>query len=123
MKNLKVSVYRQVRKKDEEGNPEYCSGHKVKLKKHKIANCCDKSQGVKAYSRCAEFRKLRNEIKVCSDCQNPELFKRQERKQVKCEGVVDLLIIKEKETKENLLLLLIKKDNNCEKRPLLATKT
>ena len=118
-----MPIYRQVRKKDEEGNLEYCSDHKTKLKKHKTADCCDKSQGVKAYSRCAKFRKLRNEIKDCGDCQNSELFKRQERKQVKCERVVDLLVIKEGENKENLLLFLIKKDNNCEKRPFLATKT
>ena len=123
VKNLKVPFYRQVRKKDGEGNSEYCSKHKVQLKKHKTANCCDKSQGVKAYSRCVKFKKLRNEIKSCDDCQNPELFTKRERKQVKCEKVVDLLIIKEGENKENLLLFLIKKDNNCEKRPLTTTKT
>ena len=123
MKNLKVPVYRQVRKKDEEGNPVYCSPHQSQLKKHKTANCCDKSQGVKAYSRCAKFRKLRNEIKDCGDCQNPGRFTRQPRKQVKCERVVDLLLIKEGENKQNLLLLLIKKDNSCEKRPLVTTKT
>ncbi|MCE8163474.1 MAG: ATP-binding protein [Candidatus Moeniiplasma glomeromycotorum] len=121
-KNIKVSLYRTVRKKDKEGSPEYCSEHKTKLKKHKTANCCDKSQGVKVYSRCAKFRKLRNEIKVCGDCQNPELFTKQIRKQVKCEKVVDLLIIEAGKNKENLLLLLIKKDNNCEKRPLVKVK-
>jgi DNA gyrase/topoisomerase IV subunit A len=123
VKNLKVPVYRQVRKRDEEGNPIYCSTHQIQLKKHKTANCCDKSQGVKAYSRCSKFRKLRNEIKECNGCQSPGLFTRQIRKQVKCEKVVDLLVIKEKKNKKNLLLLLIKKDSSCEKRSLLATKT
>ena len=123
MKNLKVPVYRQVRKKDEEGNSEYCPEHKSQLKKHKTANCCDKSQGVMAYSRCSQFKKLRNQIKGCGDCQNPKLFTKQIRKQIKCEKVVDLLIIKEGINKQNLLLFLIKKDNNCEKRPLATTKT
>ena len=123
VKNLKVPFYRQVRRKDEEGNSVYCSAHQVQLKKHKTANCCDKSQGIKAYSRCAKFKKLRNEIKVCGNCQNSELFTKQIRKQVKCEKVVDLLLIKEGENKQNLLLFLIKKDNSCEKRPLATTKT
>jgi len=35
---------------------------------------------------------------------------------------VDLLLIGEGKDKENLLLFLIKKDNNCEKRPLATTK-
>jgi len=97
--------------------------HQNQLKKHKTANCCDKSQGVKAYSCCPQFKKLRDQIKDCSDCQNPELFTKQIRKQVKCETIVDLLIMKEEKDKENLLLFLIKKDNNCEKRSLAATKT
>lgn len=122
VKNLKIPLYRQMRKKDEEGNSVYCSVHQNQLKKHKTANCCDKSQGVKAYSRCLQFKKLRNQIKECSNCQNPELFTKQIRRQVKCEKVVDLLLIKEGENKENLLLFLIKKDNNCEKRSLVTTK-
>jgi hypothetical protein len=122
IKNLKVPVYRQMRKKDVEGNSEYCSEHKDQLKKHKSANCCDKSQGVQAYSRCSQFKKLRNQIKNCSNCQSPDLFKKQIKKQVKCQEVVDLLLIKEGENKENLLLFLIKKDNNCEKRSLATTK-
>ena len=122
MKNLKVPVYRQMRKKDEEGNPIYCSTHQIQLKKHKTANCCDKSQGIKAYSRCSQFKKLRNKIKECSECQNSELFTKQIRKQIKCEKVVDLLLIKEGEKKENLLLFLIKKDNTCEKRSLTMAK-
>jgi len=122
VKNLKTPLYRQTRKKDEEGNSIYCSLHQNQLKKHKTANCCDKSEGVKAYSRCPQFKKLRDQIKKCEDCQNPELFKQQIRKQVKCEEVVDLLIIKEEKDKENLLLFLIKKDNNCEKRVLSTTK-
>jgi len=122
VKNLKTPLYRQTRKKDEEGNSIYCSTHQNQLKKHKTANCCDKSEGVKAYSRCPQFKKLRDQIKKCGDCQNPELFKQQIRKQVKCEEVVDLLIIKEEKDKENLLLFLIKKDNNCEKRVLSTNK-
>jgi len=122
IKNLKVPVYRQMRKKDEERNLIYCSIHQNQLKKHKIASCCDKSQGVRAYSSCLQFRKLRNQIKECSNCQNSELFTKQIRKQVKCEAVVDLLIIEEAKNKENLLLFLIKKDNNCEKIPLVAAK-
>jgi len=122
VKNLKVPLYRQARKKDEEGNSIYCSTHQSQLKKHKTANCCDKSQGVKAYSSCSQFKKLRNQIKECPDCQNPQLFTKQIRKQIKCEQVLDLLIIKEEKNKENLLLFLIKKDNNCEKRPLATTK-
>jgi hypothetical protein len=123
VKNLKVPVYRQVRKKDEEGNSVYCSAHQIQLKEHKSANCCDKSQGVQAYSRCSKFKKLRNQIRECSNCQSSELFTKRERKQVKCEKVVDLLIIKEGENKENLLLFLIKRDNNCEKRLLTKVKT
>ncbi|CAJ0925531.1 19188_t:CDS:10 [Entrophospora sp. SA101] len=111
VKNLKVPLYRQMRRKDKEGNSLYCPVHQNQLKKHKTANCCDKSQGVKAYSRCLKFRKLTTEIKDCQDCQNPQLFAKQTRKQVKCEQVVDLLIIKAGENKENLLLFLIKKDN------------
>jgi len=122
VKNLKVPVYRQMRKKDEEGNPIYCSTHQNQLKKHKTNNCCDKSQGVKAYSQCPQFKKLRNEIKECPDCQNSERFTKQIRKQIKCEQVVDLLIIKEEEKKEDLLLFLIKKDNTCEKKSLAAAK-
>jgi len=122
VKNLKVPVYRQMRKKDEEGNPIYCSTHQNQLKKHKTANCCDKSQGVKAYSQCSQFKKLRNKIKECPDCQNSERFTKQIRKQIKCEQVVDLLIIKEEEKKEDLLLLLIKKDNTCEKKSLATAK-
>jgi len=122
VKNLKTPLYRQTRKKDEEGNSIYCSLHQNQLKKHKTANCCDKSQGVMAYSRCSQFKKLRNQIKECGNCQSSELFTKQIRKQVKCEQVVDLLLIKEGENKENLLLFLIKKDNNCEKRLLATTK-
>jgi hypothetical protein len=122
VKNLKVPVYRQMRKKDEEGNSIYCSAHQTQLKKHKTANCCDKSLGVMAYSRCSQFKKLRNKIKECSDCQNPQLFAKRIRKQVKCERVVDLLMIKEGEEKENLLLFLIKKDNTCEKKSLATAK-
>jgi len=122
VKNLKVPLYQQMRKKDGEGNSIYCSIHQNQLKKHKTANCCDKSQGVKAYSRCLQFKKLRDQIRECRDCQNSELFTKRIRKQVKCEAVVNLLIMR-KEDKENLLLFLIKKDNNCEKRPLITTKT
>ena len=111
-----------MRKKDEEGISVYCPTHQVQLKKHKTASCCDKSQGVMAYSRCPQFKKLRSQIKECGNCQNPELFTKQIRKQVKCEKVVELLLIKEGENKENLLLFLIKKDNNCEKIPLVAAK-
>ncbi|CAH1755994.1 14070_t:CDS:2 [Entrophospora sp. SA101] len=111
VKNLKTPLYRQMRKKDEEGKAIYCPVHQNQLKKHKTANCCDKSQGVKAYSRCSQFRKLTTEIKECQGCQNPQLFTKQTRKQVKCEQVIDLLIIKAGENKDNLLLLLIKKDN------------
>jgi len=115
VKNLKVPLYRQMRQKDEEGNSVYCSTHQVQLKKHKTASCCDKSQGVMAYSRCSQFKKLRNQIKECDNCQNPELFTKQIRKQVKCEQVVELLLIKEGAHKENLLLFLIKKDNRVKK--------
>jgi len=123
VKNLKVPVYHQARKKDEKGNFIYCSTHQTQLEKHKTANCCDKGQGVRAYSSCSKFKKLRNEIKECKNCQSSELFVKRVRKQVKCERVVDLLVIKEKENKQNLLLLLVKKDNSCEKRPLVTTKT
>lgn len=122
IKNLKIPVYRQMRKKDEEGNLIYCLIHQNQLKKHKVANCCDKSQGVRAYSSCLQFRKLRNQIKECPNCQSSELFTKQIRKQVKCERVVDLLVIEKEKNKENLLLFLIKKDNNCEKIPLATTK-
>jgi hypothetical protein len=123
VKNLKVPLYRQMRRKDEEGKAIYCSLHQSQLKKHKTANCCDKSQGVKAYSRCSKFRKLTAEIKDCPGCQNSQLFAKQTRKQVKCEQVIDLLIIKAGENKENLLLFLVKKDNVGEKKPLSAVKT
>ena len=123
IKNLKVPVYRQMRKKDEEGNPIYCSTHQNQLKKHKTDNCCDKSQGVKAYSQCSQFKKLRNKIKECTKCQSSELFTKQVRKQIKCEKVVDLLITEEKEKKEDLLLFLIKKDNTCEKKSLATAKS
>jgi len=122
VKNLKVPLYRQMRKKDKEGNSVYCSTHQIQLKKHKAANCCDKSQGVQAYSRCSQFKKLRNQIRECNNCQNSELFTKQIRKRVKCEEVIDLLLIKEGKKKENFLLFLIKKDNNCEKIPLVTTK-
>jgi hypothetical protein len=110
-----------VRKRDEKGNLIYCLTHQNQLKEHKTANCCDKSQGVKAYSRCFEFRKLRNKIKACGDCQSSKFFVRQIRRKIKCEKVLDLLVIKE--NKKNLLLFLIKEDNSCEKRSLLAVKT
>ncbi|CAH1756530.1 13941_t:CDS:2 [Entrophospora sp. SA101] len=82
VKNLKVPVYRQMRKKDAEGNSVYCETHQVQLKKHKTASCCDKSQGVMAYSRCLQFKKLRNQIKECGNCQSSELFTKQIRKQI-----------------------------------------
>ncbi|CAJ0754197.1 5730_t:CDS:1, partial [Entrophospora sp. SA101] len=74
-----------MRRKDAEGDSLYCPVHQNQSKKHKTASCCDKSQGVKAYSRCLKFRKLTTEIKECSDCQSSQLFTKQIRKQVKCE--------------------------------------
>jgi hypothetical protein len=65
---------------------------------------------------------LTQQIKGCQACQSPELFTKQTRKQIKCEQVVDILIIKEGENKENLLLFLIKKDNTCEKKQLSTVK-
>jgi len=42
---------------------------------------------------------------------------------VKCEQVVDIIVDKTKEERENSILLLIKKDNTCEKKLLSAAKT
>jgi hypothetical protein len=85
------------------------------LRTHKASHPC----GI----TCAKVRELQKQIKECGNCQKPELFTKQIRKQVKCEQVVDLLIIKEGENKENLLLFLIKKDNTCEKKELATAKT
>ena len=104
-----------MRRKDGEGKPIYCSPHQNELKKHKESHPC----GI----TCEKARQIQKEIKECDTCQNPELFIKQIRKQIKCKQVVDLLKIKKEENKENLLLFLIKKDNNCEKKVLTATKT
>jgi hypothetical protein len=47
-----------------------CSLHQRQSEQHRVADCCDKSQGVKAYSRCPQFRELMRAIKACGDCQN-----------------------------------------------------
>lgn len=103
-----------MRRKNEEGKSIYCLTHQAKLKTHKESHPC----GIK----CAKIRELQKQVRKCDDCQKPHLFDKQIRKQIKCERVVDLLIIKEAENKENLLLLLIKKDNSCEKRSLVGVK-
>jgi len=115
VKNLKVPVYRKVRRKDEAGNSLYCPSHQSKLVKHKASHPC----GI----TCSKIRELQKEIKECGNCQNPELFTNRVRKQItKCEQVIDLVVIKEGENKENLLLFLIKKDNTGEKKPLASVK-
>ena len=57
-----INLYQKVREK--------CLHHQSQLEKHKTANCCDKSQGVMAYSRCAEFRDLQKQIKECRECRD-----------------------------------------------------
>ncbi|CAG8648397.1 4784_t:CDS:2, partial [Paraglomus occultum] len=96
-----------IKREDKNGRSE--------LKKHKESHPC----GI----TCEKARQIQKEIKECDTCQNSELFIKQIRKQIKCKQVVDLLKIKKEENKENLLLFLIKKDNNCEKKVLTATKT
>jgi len=75
-----------------------------------------------AYSRCLQFKNLKRKIKDCSDCQNPNLFTTKLRKQIKCNQVIDLLIIEPSRKKEDLGLLLIKADNSCLKKPLINLK-
>jgi len=99
---------------------EYCSSHQPQstnhLTKHKTTN-------TSCSITCPVSKELQKQIKECNDCQNPNFFTQQLRKQVKCEQVVDIIINKTKEERENSILLLIKKDNNCEKKPLSAVKT
>jgi len=122
VKNLKVPIYRQMRSKNQDGSAVYCPTHQTKLKNHKTANCCDKKAGVKAYSACSQFKKLRQEIKKCLACQSPTLFTKQMKKQLKCQQIVDILVVNKAE-RENLILFLIKKDNSCEKKLLSTAKT
>ncbi|CAG8453177.1 3887_t:CDS:2 [Ambispora gerdemannii] len=101
IKNLKLPLYRQTRKKDEEGNSVYCSTHQVQLKKHKTANCCDKSQGVMAYSRCSQFKKLRNQIKECEKAKEKVEKEMREEKELMEERVLKSTL--PLETKEKIL--------------------
>jgi len=50
------------------------------------------------------------------------LFTQQLKKQIKCEQVVDILVSQYEEERKKTILLLIKKDNTCEKKPLALVK-
>jgi len=109
VKNLKISAYRQKR-------IAYCSIHQEEREQHKATpHECNIS--------CAQSRQLHQRIKECPNCRNPQFFTKQLRKQIKCEKVVDLLINQPEVQKEDCLLLLIKKDNVCEKKSWTNTKT
>ena len=90
------------------GSKVRCDKHQNLLEEHKTANCCDKSQGVKAYSQCQKFRILVEGIKNCVDCNKviPSA-----KVQVKDE-VIGLEIIENNKNKEDLCLLAIKEDNS-----------
>ena len=45
-----------------------CDKHKLAMTNHKKASCCDKKQGIKAYSKCKSFGNLRREIQKCGNC-------------------------------------------------------
>ena len=49
-------------------NAEKCEKHQILLNNHKNDNCCDKSQGIKAYITCNIFKNLQNNIKKCREC-------------------------------------------------------
>jgi hypothetical protein len=113
IKNKKISAFGKKR-------IGYCSLHQRQSEQHRVADCCDKSQGVKAYSRCPQFRELMRAIKACGDCQNPQFFQSILRRQINCEQVIDLLVNKPEENKENLICLLFRDDNTCSKKLLNA---
>ncbi|CAG8542062.1 373_t:CDS:2, partial [Racocetra persica] len=104
VKNYKISVYGKKR-------VSHCPLHQTQLEKHRLADCCDKSQGVKAYMKCSQFRELQQAVKNCGDCGNPQFFRQNLRRQINCEQIVDLLVSK---TKENLICLLLRDDNTSQ---------
>ncbi|CAI2189385.1 10426_t:CDS:2, partial [Funneliformis geosporum] len=111
VENRKVSLYRKPSRTG------YCAKHQKKQAEHKTsAHQCNIS--------CSLSRKLQKEVKQCENCQQPHLFGESKlKKQIaKCKQVINCLIIKPTEAKENLILLLIKKDSSCEKKLLSNTK-
>ena len=108
MKNYKVSIYQKR-------TLVYCEKHQTQLEEHKKSHTCRIT--------CQLIRKLKQSFKDCEDCQI--LSARQPKKirtKIKCEQVVDLIITKPEDKKEDLTLLLIKRDNSCEKRTLTMVK-
>ncbi|CAG8630785.1 684_t:CDS:2, partial [Ambispora gerdemannii] len=59
-----INLYQKVRVK--------CPRHQIQMEQHKTATCCDKSQGILAYARCADFRELQKEIKKYNE-ENEEI--------------------------------------------------
>ena len=47
-----------------------CSRHQTQFSEHKIADCCDKSQGISAYVNCDRFKELQKQIRECTECRN-----------------------------------------------------
>jgi len=126
IKNLKISVYRQVRIKEltliageEVKMNKYCSKHQSSAIKHLTIH---KKNNVTCDIRCPISRNLHKVAKTCSDCQNPHLFIKKPKKQIKCEQVVDLVVNKGEE-KQDLLLLLVKKDSTLEKKKFASVKS
>ncbi|RHZ35471.1 DNA gyrase subunit A [endosymbiont GvMRE of Glomus versiforme] len=126
IKNIKFSAYRQTRKKIElviddkkEKINEYCQTHQAQSISH-LTN--HKKTNTYCSITCSMSKGSQKQIKACNDCQSPKLFTKQLRKQIKCERVMDVLVSQSEEERKNSILLLIKKDNTCEKRPLVTVK-
>jgi len=90
----------------------YCQNHFDILKKHKTSQCCDKTQGIKIYFQCLEFKKIIKEIKECSQCNNFDIKDQDE--------VIGMSIISQEKKLENIKIFAIKKNNNLIKKSLLS---
>ncbi|RIA79123.1 DNA topoisomerase, partial [Glomus cerebriforme] len=128
IKKLKLTDLQKISKSGKKviklGEKGRCSPHQTRFIEHKTADCCDKSQGIKAYTKCSQFQELQRQIRECNACKQSHLLSEPKlKKQIrKCQQIVNCLIIKPNELKEDLILLLIKKDGGCEKKSFLTAK-
>jgi len=59
---------------------------------------------------------LRKKIKSCIECQKPIFFNKIIKNKIKCDKIIDVIINKEKDKKDDLLLLITRKDSTLEKK-------
>jgi DNA gyrase/topoisomerase IV subunit A len=103
-------------KLERSGGKTRCQKHQKLLADHKTAACCDKSQGVKAYSQCSKFRELFKDMKTCAECNQVVPTDKEKIK----DEMVSLEVIEKEQNKGKLCLLAIKEDDSGVKKPLLS---